>query len=135
LLAIPEKWKKTFKDDFYVALLGLYGDKFDASENKPSWVGGWTNKFIYDPIFAGLPTELKSRRSSYVVTTGKDQDYIRLHQFLEIAAKEQLREQITTVTTLLRLAGSKMDFLESFASLFHGQHQMRFSLEDLDGWK
>ena len=58
LLSIPEKWKKTFKDDFYIHLLRLYGDSFDASKNKPSWVGRWTNRFIYEPIFDGLPAEL-----------------------------------------------------------------------------
>lgn len=134
LLSIPERWKKTFKDDFYAALLQLYGDKFDASENKPSWVGNFTNKFIYEPIFEGLSSELKSKRSAYSTTASKDPDFIKLHQFLEANAKEDLREQITKITTLLQLAGSKMDFLESFAAIFHGQKQLKFILDDLEGW-
>lgn len=36
LLSIPEEWRKTFRDEFYVALLRIYGDSFDASKNNPS---------------------------------------------------------------------------------------------------
>jgi len=132
LLSIPVVWQKTFKDDFYVALLRLYGDKFDASENKPSWVGVWTNKFIYEPIYGKLSDELKAKRAAYCASTGKDADWIKLHQFLEQHAKEELRDHITKITTLLQLAGGKMDFIESFAALFHGHTQLKFFLEDLD---
>lgn len=135
LLSIPEKWKKAFKDDFYIALLGLYGEKFEASKNKPSWVGGFTNRFIYEPIYHELPGELRNKRKKYAIATGKDPDYLKLHQFLEEHAKDELRQQITKITTLLQLAGSKMDFTESFRKLFGGEDQLRFSMPDLDDWK
>jgi hypothetical protein len=135
LLSIPEKWQKTFKDDFYIALLQLYGDKFDASENKPSWVGTWTNRFIYEPIFTGLSGELKSRRSAYVASSGKDPDFIRLHQFLEDHAKEDLKDQITKVTTLLKVAVSKLDFLDHFRALMYGNHQYKLPWDDWDEFK
>ena len=131
LLSIPDKWKKTFKDEFYVALLRLYGDTFDATENKPSWVGWWTNRFIYEPIYDGLSSELKAKRASYCSTSGKETEWIKLHQFLERYAKEELRDHITKITTLLQLAGSKHDFIESFAALFHGHSQFKFLLNDL----
>lgn len=65
LLTLPDKWRKQFHDEFYTALLALYGDTFDESKNKPSWVGNWTNKFIYEPLFDGLPNELKRRRFEF----------------------------------------------------------------------
>lgn len=126
LLSIPEEWRKTFRDEFYVALLRIYGDSFDASKNKPSWVGGWTNRFIYDPIYFGLPGELKAKRSAYCGTSGKAADFIRLFQFLEEHAKNELKEHITKVTTLLQLSGSKHEFAEHFQSLFHGKTQLNF---------
>lgn len=129
LLSIPEKWRKTFRDEFYIALLKIYGDSFDASKNKPSWVGGWTNKFIYEPIFQSLPRELKAKRAAYCDMSGKDPDFMRLHQFLEMHAKEELKERITKIITLLQLSGSKHDFAEHFMSLFHGSTQLR--LDDL----
>lgn len=126
LLSIPEKWRKTFRDDFYVALLNIYGDSFDASKNKPSWVGAWTNRFIYAPIYAGLSDELKTKRAAYCDMSGKDPDFIRLHRFLEENAKEELKEHITKITTTLQLSGSRHDFAEKFRSLFHGHTQINF---------
>ena len=129
LLSLPEKWRKTFKDDFYIALMNIYGVEYDASKNKPSWVGVWTNRFVYEPIYEGLSSELKTKRQTYCDGTGKDADYIRLHQFLEENAKEELREHITKITTLLQLSGSKYEFAEKFCSLFHGVTQL--TLDDL----
>lgn len=126
LLSIPEKWRKTFRDEFYVALLNIYGESFDVSKNKPSWVGAWTNRFIYNPIFQSLSDELKTKRLAYCDSSGKDPDFIRLHQFLEDNAKEDLKEHITKVVTTLQLSGSKLDFAEKFRSLFHGQTQINF---------
>ncbi len=126
LLSIPEKWRKTFKDEFYVALLNVYGDSFDASKNKPSWVGAWTNRFIYTPVYCGLSDELKAKRLTYCDLSGKDADFIRLHQFLEQHAKEDLRDHITKATTILQMSGSKHEFAENFRSLFHGHTQINF---------
>lgn len=126
LLSIPEKWRKTFRDEFYIALLNIYGESFDASKNKPSWVGAWTNRFIYNPIFQSLSDELKIKRLAYCDTSGKDPDFIRLHQFLEDHAKDNLKEHITKIVTTLQLSGSKHDFAEKFRSLFHGTTQINF---------
>jgi len=124
LLSIPEGWKKTFKDEFYIALLRLYGEKFDASKNKKSWVGGWTNKFIYQPIYENLPVELKAKRSAYCTSTGKEIDWIKLHQFIEKHAKRSLEDHMTKVTGLLQAASSRMHFVELFAAVFWGQKQL-----------
>lgn len=126
LLSIPEPWRKTFKDEFYTALLNIYGELFDASKNKPSWVGHWTNRFIYSPIYSGLSDELKSKRAVYCDMSGKDPDYIRLHRFLEEHAKDELKEQIAKTTALLQISGSKHDFAENYRSVFHGRTQIRF---------
>lgn len=132
LLSIPAQWKKTFKDEFYRALLGLYGDSFDKTKNKPSWVGKWTNRFIYEPIYQGLSDELKAKRAAYVNTSGKDADWMRLHQFLELHAKDDLVSHITKITTLLQISGSKNDFIEHFLSLFHQHTQLKLFREQLE---
>ncbi|HTX22859.1 MAG TPA: P63C domain-containing protein [Candidatus Aquilonibacter sp.] len=126
LLTIPEKWRKTFKDEFYIALLNIYGESFDASKNKPSWVGHWTNHFIYSPIYDGLSHELKSKRAAHCDLTGKDPDFIRLHQFLEEHAKDELKEQIAKTTAVLQMSGSKHDFAENYRAVFHGVSQIKF---------
>lgn len=129
LLALPSNWKKTFQDQFYSALLNIYGAEFDKTKNKPSWVGAWTNRFIYDPIYQGLSAELKKKRTQYVADSGRDPDWIRLHQFLEDHAKEQLKEMIAKITAILQISRSKQDFAEHYAALMGGALQLR--IEDL----
>ena len=132
LLSIPDKWRKAFPNQFYKELLALYGDTYDESKNKPSWVGGWTNKFIYEPLIDGLSGELKRKRTDFSARIGKDSDYYKMHQFLEEHAREDMKAHITKITTLLAVAHSKQDFIENFASLFHGHHQMKMLLEGLN---
>lgn len=132
LLTLPDRWRKQFPDDFYVSLLALYGDTFDESKNKPSWVGNWTNKFIYEPLFDGLPNELKRRRFEFAEKKGREADYFKMHQFLEQHARQDLRDHITKITTILTLANSKQDFIENFASIFHGHHQLKMLLNGLE---
>jgi hypothetical protein len=123
LLSIPDDWKKTFPDDFYIALLKLYGDEFEKSENKPSWVGRWTNRFIYEPLYNGLPDELKRRRT--IRSDEKITDsFLKLHQFIEKHAKKNLEKHIIKVTGLLEASTSRSHFLELFASVFYGQKQL-----------
>lgn len=126
LLSIPVRQRKTFKDEFYIALLRIYGDAYDVSKNKPSWVGGWTNKFIYEPIVKNLPAELKARRAAYCDESGKDADFIRLHRFLEEHAKDELKERIAKTTTILQMSDTKYGFAENFRSIFHGITQINF---------
>lgn len=125
LLAIPTSWKRTFKEDFYVALLNIYGAEFDRTKNKPSWVGRWTNRFIYDPIYQGLSDELKRKRNEFVTDSGRDPDWIRLHQFLEEHAKDQLREMLAKITAILQISHGKQDFAEHYAAMMGGGMQLR----------
>lgn len=126
MLTVPDKWRKTFKDEFYIALLNIYGDSFDIAKNKPSWVGKWTNRFIYEPIFNGLSRELKHKRAAYCDMTGKDADFMRLHRFLVEHAKDDLKEQIAKTTAVLQMSGSKLDFSENYRAVFHGLIQINF---------
>jgi phage regulator Rha-like protein len=126
LLSIPEPQRKTFKDEFYIALLRIYGEVYDASQNKPQWVGNWTNKFIYEPIVKTLPNELKAKRAAYCDSTGKDPDFMRLHRFLEEHAKDELKERIAKTTVILQMSDTKVEFAENFRSLFHGLTQINF---------
>ena len=122
LLSIPDIWKKTFPDDFYIALLRLYGAEYDPSENKPQWIAGWTIKFIYEPLYAGLTPELKARRKMHAKEMGIP-ELKKLHQFLEEHAKDNLRKHLAKVTALLESATSIEDFYTRFAAVFYGQHQ------------
>lgn len=123
LLTLPALWRRTFPDDFYGALLKLYGDEYDASQNKPQWMGAWTIKFIYRPLYEPLPGELRQRRRLYAVEMGTS-EWRKLHQFIEEHAKENLRKHIIKVTTLLESSTSRQDFYERFAAMFYRHTQL-----------
>lgn len=131
LLSIPDVWRKTFPDDFYSALLKLYGDEFTRAENPPSWVGKWTNRFVYEPLFTGLPDELKRRRKAHTVSNGED-PFLKLHQFIEKHAKKNLESHITRVSTLLQASTSPGQFIELFTAVFYGQQQLHLLTPDVD---
>lgn len=128
LLSIPDVWRKTFPDDFYIALMRLYGSEYDPSENKPQWIAGWTVKFIYEPLYAGLTPELKARRKKHAREMNIP-ELKKLHQFLEEHAKDNLRKHLAKVTALLESAVGIEDFYTRFAAVFYGQHQplLKFS--------
>jgi hypothetical protein len=122
LLSMPETWKRTFQPDFYTALLRLYGARFENMGDTPSWVGKWTNRFIYTPLYNGLPDELKRRRALHL---GDDENsWLKLHQFIEKHAKKNLEKHLIKVTGLLEASTSPGHFLELFASVFYGQKQL-----------
>ena len=122
LLSMPDFWKRTFEPDFYTALLQLYGARFERSEGTPPWVGRWTNRFIYEPLFNGLPEELKQRRKFHLGDT--EDSWLKLHQFIEKHAKKNLHKHLTKITALLEAATSPAHFLELFASVFGGSQQL-----------
>jgi phage regulator Rha-like protein len=126
LRSIPEKQRLTFKEEFYTALLRIYGDVYDASKNKPSWVGNWTNKFIYEPIVKNLSNELKAKRKAHCEATGHDPEFIRLHRFLMENAKDELKERIAKTTIILQMSDSKFEFAENYKARFHGITQINF---------
>jgi phage regulator Rha-like protein len=123
LLSMPDEWRRAFPSEFYEALLRLYGAEFAGMGDTPSWVGRWTNKFIYEPLYNGLPDELKRRRKLHVGDEGSEA-WLKLHQFIEKHAKKNLERHITKVTALLQAATSKTSFFELFTAVFYGQKQL-----------
>ena len=123
LLSMPAEWKRAFPPEFYEALLRLYGTDFVKMGDTPSWVGRWTNKFIYEPLYNGLPDELKHRRKLHVGEDGSEA-WLKLHQFIEEHSKKNLEKQIIIVTGLLQAATSKSAFYELFAAVFYKQKQL-----------
>lgn len=130
LLSIPAAWKRAFEPEFYKALLALYGAEFKAAENKPQWVGVWTIKFIYRPLYEKLPEELRKRRQLHAFEMGTN-EWRKLHQFIEEHAKENLKTHLIKVTTLLESATSVQDFYERFAATFYGQKQLLLGKDDV----
>jgi hypothetical protein len=130
LLTMPDEWKHTFPASLYEALLKLYGAKFETMGDTPSWVGKWTNKFIYETLYAGLPDELKKRRALHAESADLA-EWKKMHQFIEKHAKANLEKHITKITVLLEASTSPSHFLELFATVFYGRQQLLLITPDI----
>ena len=98
------------------------------STGTQSWVGNWTNIYIYSPLWDDLPAELKSKRKARVEDGASDAAFLKLHQFLEANAKTALERHVLKVTALLEAAINPDHFRELFHSVFNGESQLLFKL-------
>lgn len=122
LTEVPATWRHTFKDDWFEAILGVWGLDY-VKARTPGFLGRVINTFVYDALIEGLPAELKSRRSE----CGKDAS--KLHQFLVTEAREKLSEHHAVTKALaLNSQGKPDEFRESFDRVFRGRNQLLLAL-------
>lgn len=125
LLDAPAEWKKEFSDQFFAGVMRIYGHAFTRAGGTPGFVGHFINEFVYETIFAGLPDELKAKRSA---DTSTFPGIAKLHQYIKAEHKELLRQQINTVEILVRGSASIEQFRESFRRAFNKEDQLLFKL-------
>ena len=111
------KWQLTFTDDFYKEVYKLWGLPFIPKyiQNKPSFIGKLTAKYIYDQLPKGVVDKIKEN----IGKTKKGNWKYKWHQSLtpEIG-REHLKKQIIEVTTLMSISKSK----EQFDGLFQQKY-------------
>ncbi len=103
-----QPWVKTFPLDYYKELCRLYGVKFPPLKNNqfPQFFGHITNNAIYTRLAPEILPELKK-------AANKQLKKAKLHQFLtNDIGHPKLREHLSSVVTLLKLAKTKEDFYE-----------------------
>jgi prophage antirepressor-like protein len=121
LTEVPDAWKKTFSDDWFAAVLGVWGVDYVRAKT-PGFVGTVINDYVYEPLVAGLPEELKARRAE----CGKDG--AKLHQFLKDEARQKLSEHLAVVKALaLNNRHRPESFREAFNRVFCGRDQLTIS--------
>lgn len=129
LLEAPATWKKEFGDDYFAAVMRLYGQRFNRKTGTPGFVGTFTKTYVYEPLLSGLTNELKARRAA--AAAGDPETFSgleKLHQFVRNEHKDLLRKQIIVVTTLAQNAHSIEEFEESFRRVFHNEDQLPLRL-------
>ena len=118
LLELPADWRRTFSDDWFAAVLGVYGLDYIKART-PGFVGSFINEYVYDALVSGLPAELKARREE----CGNDK--AKLHQFLTVEAKDKLSEHLAVVKALAANNLNNPDgFREMFDRVFRGRNQL-----------
>ena len=109
-------WIKTFPDDFFKQIYRLQGwDYKPGTVKRTPYVGKLVNKYIYEQLPPGVLEGLETRnpRNEHGNRTK------RHHQFLsEDTGNRHLNMQISTVTTLMRMADDKNDFESLFERAF-----------------
>ena len=106
-------WTKTFSDSYYREIFRLRGWDFTVSgiKKRPSVVGTWTNKLIYQQLPKGILEELKSKTPK----TESGNYSARLFQSLtDDIGEPHLKAQLNSVITLMEAADTWDEFIRSF---------------------
>jgi hypothetical protein len=109
-------WQKTFPDVYYKEIFRLRGWDFTVNgiNKRPSVVGTWTNKLIYEQLPEGVFEELKRLTPK----TKSGRYAARFFQSLSPETGEHhLHLQIHTVVTLLQASDTWDEFLFKFNKL------------------
>jgi prophage antirepressor-like protein len=129
LLEAPGTWQKEFGDDYFAAVMRLYGHGFSRKSGTPGFVGTFTKTYVYEPLLAGLTDELKARRAACADANPNTFSGLeKLHQFIRSERKELLRRHVIVVTTLAQNAHSIEEFQESFNRVFNNEDQLPLRL-------
>lgn len=116
-------WTKRFPDEFYKEMFRLNGWNFNPlSIARPSVIGTWTNKLIYNQLPKGVLSELKKNTPR----DGKGRAKHRYHQLLtnEIG-NPHLEKQLVSVITLMNVSTDWREFKRFFSKKF-GQQEIDF---------
>lgn len=115
-------WQQRFPHEFYKEIFRLRGWDYTASniKAKPSVVGTWTNKLVYDQLPNGILKELKK-------LTPKDDAGKRKHHYHRLLTDDighpHLQKQIIAVVTLMSVSDSWQEFIKLFNKKF-GQQEL-----------
>lgn len=109
-------WIKRFPDEFFEQIYRLQGWEFRPGTSKRTpMVGKLINKYVYEQLPPGVLDEL--RRLNPVNENGNRSH--RHHQHLTGGTgNTHLDKQISTITTLMRVAHTKREFEELFERAF-----------------
>ncbi len=119
-------WQKRFPDIFYQELFRLNGWDYTVRgiKRRPSIIGKWTNKLIYEQLPIGVLEELKR-------ITPKS---ARLHQNLTSdIGQPELAAQITQVVTIFRLSDNMAQVWANINKLHSrqsGQYELPFEFDE-----
>lgn len=111
-----QPWTKTFPDEFFRQIYRLQDWEYKpGSAKRTPYVGKLINKYIYEQLPPGVLDELRALNP--VTSNGR-----RRHKHFQYLTTEtgnkHLDRQISTVTTLLRIADDKAHFEELFERAF-----------------
>jgi len=125
-------WQKVFPDVYYQEIFRLRGWDYTVTgiKKRPSVVGRWTNKLIYEQLPLGVLEELKNKTPK----TDAGNYKARFFQSLtEDIGDAHLKSQLQSVITLLQVSDTWEQFMSSFNKLVdHRNGQLLLDMGDFD---
>lgn len=109
-------WTKRFPDEFYKEMFRLRGWDYPKPRAKrPSIVGYYTNKFVYDLLPPGVKEELQHKNPTVLPGRRK----WRHHQFLtDDIGNHHLEKHLIKVITLMQASETWEEFIKKFNRVF-----------------
>ena len=126
------KWQKTFPDEYYKELFRLNGWDYTVKgiRKRPSCIGRWTNKLIYDRLPPGVFDELKKN-------TPKTASGSRKHKYFQLLTEDTGNPHLTALLnqtmTLFHLSDNMKHMwgqLEKLESRQFGQVEVPFFFDE-----
>ncbi|WP_342480245.1 P63C domain-containing protein [Paenibacillus sp. FSL L8-0340] len=110
-------WTKRFPDEFYKEMFRLRGWDYPRPAGKrPSIVGFYTNKYVYDLLPPGVKAELQAKNP--VISAGRRK--WKHHQFLsQDIGNVHLEKHLLKVITLMQAADTWEEFQRKFNRVFN----------------
>lgn len=119
-------WLKMFPDDFFREIYRLQGWEYRPGTSKRTpYVGQLVNKYIYEQLPPGVHDELKRKNPR---TERGYRSHKHFQYLTEGTGISHLDRQISTVTTLMRIADDRASFERLFERAFP-PIQMRLPLD------
>jgi hypothetical protein len=120
------KWQRRFPRKFYQEVFRLLGWSYSPlSVKRPSYLGQFTNKYIYKLMPPGVLGELKKKNP----ITQKGYRERRHHQHLtENIGIPHLDRHITKVITIMELSKNITEFKDNFNKVFYNVEQFELAL-------
>lgn len=125
-------WQKTFPDTFYKEIFRLNGWEYTVQtiKKRPSVIGTWTNKVIYEQLPKGVLLELKKK-------TPKSQGGNYTARFFQSLTMDtghpHLTAQLNQVIAIMRISDNWKEFMNNFNKMVDRKNgQLELKLEDLE---
>lgn len=120
------RWQTRFPRKFYQEIFRLYNLAYDPLNMKrPSFLGNFTNKYVYSHLPKGVLEELKIKNPK----NARGNRSKKHHQLLSgDIGVPHLEKHITKLITIMELSDNIEDFKNNFNKIFRGIEQLPLDL-------
>lgn len=121
------KWQTRFPKKYYKEIFRIYGWDYDPySTKRPSYIGKFTNKYIYEQLPQGVLDELK-RKNPVKISGNRVR---RHHQYLtQEVGVPHLDKHLLKVITVMELSDSIKEFEVNFNKVFGKPYPVELPFE------